>query len=79
MEGPADLSAERTLIGSTGCGDAVKTVSAEAKAPDARVELALEKSHDKGATPTEEEDDSDTGTFIGIGVVALALATTATS
>lgn len=56
----------------SGCGEEVKTVSAEAKAPDTQVELRTDASEDAGSTPAD--DDSSTGTFVGIGVVALALA-----
>jgi len=54
----------------TGCGDEVKTVSAEAEAADTPVTLELPEA-DKAAVASDD-DDSNTGTYIGIGVVLLA-------
>jgi hypothetical protein len=54
----------------TGCGDEVKTVSAEAEAADTPVTLELPEA-DKTAA-VSDDDDSNAGTYIGIGVVLLA-------
>ena len=61
----------------TGCGDPVKTVTAEAKAADTPVELVLpstEKASDTAAasSPTSEDSSSArTGTLIAVVVVVL--------
>jgi len=66
---------------STGCGEAVKTVSAAAKAPDQPVQLTMPTS-DKSSAATSSSTDSQgshTGTWIAIAVVvllALAIAIT---
>lgn len=54
------------------CGGAVKTVSAEAKAPDTPVELKIAKAGTKDDAKADD-DDSNTGTYIGIGVAVLAV------
>jgi MYXO-CTERM domain-containing protein len=60
----------------TGCGDAVKTVSAAAKAPDAEVTLKVASAavHPQAAAASDstKDDGSHTGTWIGIGVAILA-------
>ena len=53
----------------TGCGDAVKTVPAAAKAPDQPVKLQLAAQH----TAPKADSGPSTGTLAGIGVVVLAL------
>jgi hypothetical protein len=59
-------------VPASGCGDEVKTVSAEAKAADTPVELKIAHSADK-KSPAKADDDSHTGTYIGIGVAVLAV------
>jgi hypothetical protein len=54
----------------SGCGDEVKTVSAEAEAADTPVTLALPETDEAAADPDDE--DSSTGTYIAIGVLLLA-------
>lgn len=58
---------------SSGCGDAVKSVSAAAKAPDTPVKLAIEGVGDKAKGQSDAGAGSATGTEIGIGIVVLAL------
>ena len=79
----ADVRSDKGLIcgldgfPASGCGDAVKTVSAAAKASDAPVTLrvadtaALEKTATKTSEPAKD-DGSHTGTWVGIGVAVLA-------
>jgi len=65
----------------SGCGDAVPTVSAEAKAADTPVTLKLADHSEKvSGTFTKDsakDDDSHTGTYVGIGVAVLAAAAVA--
>jgi MYXO-CTERM domain-containing protein len=61
----------------SGCGDEVKTVSAEANAADTAVTLKLPTADEPAAAKTDEDDDSHTGTYVGIGVAVLAAAAVA--
>lgn len=56
----------------TGCGDEVKTVSAEAKAADTPVTLKLPSAEKSSSPAKAAEDGSHTGTYVGIGVAVLA-------
>jgi MYXO-CTERM domain-containing protein len=73
----AEVRSDRSLIcgidgyPTTGCGDEVKTVSAEAKAADTPVSLKL-PSAKKAEPAATSADDSHTGTYVGIGVAVLA-------
>jgi MYXO-CTERM domain-containing protein len=60
----------------SGCGDAVKTVSAEAKAADTPVTLTF-PTHEGAGDAAKSGDDSHTGTYVGIGVAVLAAAAVA--
>jgi hypothetical protein len=79
----ADVRSDKALIcgidgfPETGCGDEVKTVSAEAKAADTTVTLELPKAEKADTAKADEDDDSHTGTYIGIGVAVLAAAAVA--
>lgn len=73
----AEVRSDKSLIcgidgfPATGCGDEVKTVSAEAKAADTPVSLKLPSA--KTTQPAAaSEDDSHTGTYVGIGIAVLA-------
>ncbi|HEX2892849.1 MAG TPA: SCO2322 family protein [Marmoricola sp.] len=78
----ADVRSDKGMIcgvdgyPAAGCGDAVKTVPAAAKAPDTAVTLKVASAADKttaNATPASSKDDgSHTGTWIGIGVAIVA-------
>lgn len=79
----ADVRQDKSLIcgiddiPATGCGDEVKTVTAEAEAADEPVTLELASDSATEPAATEDEDDSNTGTYVGIGVAVLALAAVA--
>jgi hypothetical protein len=56
----------------TGCGDEVKTVSAEAEAADTTVTLDLPTATPATKTAAKtDDDDSNSGTYIGVGAVLL--------
>jgi hypothetical protein len=73
----AEVRTDKSLIcgidgfPATGCGDEVKTVSAEAKAADTPVTLKLPTA-EKASTPAKADDESHTGTYVGIGVAVVA-------
>ena len=60
-------------VPTTGCGGAIKKVSAAAKAPDTPVELQ-KKDAAAADRPATDEAGSRTGTWVGIGVAVLAAA-----
>jgi MYXO-CTERM domain-containing protein len=60
----------------SGCGEAVKSVSAAAKAADTPVTLTF-PTHEGAGDAAKSGDDSHTGTYVGIGVAVLAAAAVA--
>jgi hypothetical protein len=74
----AEVRTDKSLIcgidgfPATGCGDEVKTISAEAKAADTPVALKLPSSEKSSSPAKADNDDSHTGTYVGIGVAILA-------
>jgi hypothetical protein len=73
----AEVRSDKSLIcgidgfPASGCGDEVKTVSAETKAADTPVTLKLPAAK-KTPSATTSDDSSHTGTYVGIAVAVLA-------